>query len=186
MRPEPHRSVLRWASECVVTAERAGVALLVLGTVALMAAFLLPWWSLRREGIIFVNPTVVGDGFSGWGWLSFAAGLVVLALTVRLVIEKGTSLGARLDNRMLAWIAMVAESRNSLAACCSSSRPKRPKSSSALGRSPAGEWASASRWWPGSWSSPAACSCSLRGTGRYPRQPNGMLHASWWGRDFAP
>lgn len=108
MRPEPHRSVLRWASECVVTAERAGVALLVLGTVALMAAFLLPWWSLRREGIVFVNPTVVGDGFSGWGWLSFAAGLVVLALTVRLVIEKGTSLGARLDNRMLAWIAMVA------------------------------------------------------------------------------
>ena len=50
-----------------MTAERAGVALLVLGTVALMAAFLLPWWALRREGIVFVNPTVVGDGFSGAG-----------------------------------------------------------------------------------------------------------------------
>jgi hypothetical protein len=79
-----------------------------MATVALMAPFFLPWWSLTREGIVFVHPTEVNDGFSGWGWLSFAAGLVALALVVRLVIAKGTPLGTRLDSRKLAWTTVTA------------------------------------------------------------------------------
>jgi len=110
MRPTPGLHVLRWASEYEVTTERAGVALLTMAAAALMAACFLPWWSLwispygGRE-----RPYVVAStGFSGWGWLSFAAGLVALALVVRLVIAKGTSLDAHLDSRMLAGITVAA------------------------------------------------------------------------------
>ncbi len=108
MRPTPGLRVLRWAAEYEVTAERAGFALLVLATAGLMAAFFLPWWSLTREDIVFVHPTVLNDGFSGWGWLSFAAGLVALALVARLVIAKGISLGVHLDSRMLAGFTVAA------------------------------------------------------------------------------
>jgi hypothetical protein len=73
-----------------------------------MAAFFLPWQSLTRESTVFVHPTVVNDGFSGWGWLSFAAALVATALVVRLVTAKGTLLGAHLDSRMLACITVAA------------------------------------------------------------------------------
>jgi hypothetical protein len=110
MRPTPRLRVLRWASEYEVTAERAGVAFLTMATAGLIAAFFLPWWSLwistygGRE-----RPYVVAStGFSGWGWLSFAAGLVALALVVRLVIAKGTLPGAHLDSRMLAGITVAA------------------------------------------------------------------------------
>ncbi len=82
--------------------------LLVLATAGLMAAFFLPWQSLTRESTVFVHPTVVNDGFSGWGWLSFAAALVATALVVRLVTAKGTLLGADLDSRMLACITVAA------------------------------------------------------------------------------
>ena len=110
MRPTPRLRVLRWASEYEVTAERAGVAFLTMATAGLIAAFFLPWWSLwistygGRE-----RPYVVAStGFSGWGWLSFAAGLVALALVVRLVIAKGTLPGAHLDSWMLAGITVAA------------------------------------------------------------------------------
>ena len=55
-----------------------------------------------------MHPTVLNDCFSGWGWLSFAAGLVALALVVRLVIAKGISLGVHLDSRMLASTTVAA------------------------------------------------------------------------------
>ena len=108
MRSTSGLRALRWAAEYEVTAERAGVALLVLATAGLMAAFFLPWWSLAREDIVLVHPTVLNDCFSGWGWLSFAAGLVALALVVRLVIAKGISLGVHLDSRMLASTTVAA------------------------------------------------------------------------------
>jgi len=110
MRPTPGLRVLRRASEYEVTTERAGVAFLTMATAGLIAAFFLPWWSLwispygGRE-----RPYVAAStGFSGWGWLSFAAGLVALALVVRLAIAKGTSLDAHLDSRMLAGITVAA------------------------------------------------------------------------------
>jgi len=103
---EPRRSVLRWASEYVVTAERAGNALLVTATIALIVGFCLPWWSVRA----WVTPRAprtyltVSTGFSGWGWLSFVAALVALALTTRLMVARGT----RLDKRMLGWATVAA------------------------------------------------------------------------------
>jgi hypothetical protein len=44
------------------------------------------------------------NGFSGWGWLSFAAGMVALALTTRLIV----AWGRWLDRRMLAWLTVAA------------------------------------------------------------------------------
>ena len=98
----PRRSLLRWASEYVVTAERAGSAFLAMATVLLVVAYCLPWWSVTYEGGWLTNRTVTTYGFSGWGWLSFAAGLVALALTVRIASRK------RLDKRLLAWATFVA------------------------------------------------------------------------------
>jgi hypothetical protein len=102
---EPRRSTLRWASGYVVTAERAGNALLVTATIALIVAFCLPWWSVNyRGGDHSPNTFRTTYGFSGWGWLSFAAGMVALALTTRLMVARGTWL----DKRMLAWATVAA------------------------------------------------------------------------------
>ena len=97
-------SILRWASEYVVTAERAGNALLVMATIALIVAFCLPWWSVNFRADH--SPNVFGTtyGFSGWGWLSFVATLVALALTTRLIVARGKLL----DKRMLAWATLAA------------------------------------------------------------------------------
>ena len=71
MRTEPRRSTLRWASGYVVTSERAGNALLVMATIALIVAFCLPWWSLRA----WVLPRVAAHlphGFNRLRWLGVA------------------------------------------------------------------------------------------------------------------
>jgi len=91
-----------------VTAEGAGNALLVVATVLLVIAFCLPWWSLKYAGILVVNRTVTSYGFSGWGWLSFTAGLVVLALMVRLIVARGTPPSTKVANRTLAWVTVAA------------------------------------------------------------------------------
>jgi hypothetical protein len=105
MQREPRRSTLRWASGYVVTAERAGNALLVMATIALIVAFCLPWWSLGVSPWGSGNSYVlVSSGFTGWGWLSLVAGLLALALTTRLVLARGTWL----DKRMLALVTVVA------------------------------------------------------------------------------
>lgn len=102
-------SFLRWASGYVVTAERAGNALLVMGTIGLIVAFCLPWWSLRVFPYASRNSyLLVSHGFSGWGWLSVAAGLVALALTVRLTVTKGAVPGTKARSRTLGWATMVA------------------------------------------------------------------------------
>jgi len=108
MGTEPRPTILRWASEYVVTAEGAGNALLVVATVLLVIAFCLPWWSLKYAGILGVNRTVTSYGFSGWGWLSFTAGLVVLALMVRLIVARGTPPSTKVANRTLAWVTVAA------------------------------------------------------------------------------
>src|SRR5271166_2881550 len=108
MRSGSRGRLLRWAAEYVVTAERAGVALLAVAAVALFVAFFLPWWSLKIEGILVVNRTVVTGGFSGWGWLSFAVGLLVLGLMVRLVVARGTSPSTKPNNRTQAWVTVAA------------------------------------------------------------------------------
>ena len=100
---EPRRSTLRWASEYVVTAERAGNALLVMATIAPIVAFCLPWWSVNFRADHSPNVFRTTYGFSGWGWLSFVAALVAIALTTRLMVARGT----RLDKRMLAWITVA-------------------------------------------------------------------------------
>ena len=104
MRTEPRRSTLRWASGYVVTSERAGNALLVMATIALIVAFCLPWWSVNYRADHSPNTFGTTYGFSGWGWLSFAAGMVALALTTRLMVARGTWL----DKRMLAWATVAA------------------------------------------------------------------------------
>ena len=91
----------------VVTAARAGAVLLVTATIALLVALCLPWWALRMQ--VFQDRWVtVSPAFSGWGWLSFAAWLVALTMTLRLVVvgwphgnrlaQPGSSLGHR-DSR---------------------------------------------------------------------------------------
>jgi len=67
------------STEYVASAERVGVALLVLATARLFAAFFLPWWSCTREGVVFVHPTVASDGFSGWNELCPALTMPTLA-----------------------------------------------------------------------------------------------------------
>jgi hypothetical protein len=87
-----------------VTAERAGNALLVTATIALIVAFCLPWWSLRGWVLPRAPRTylTVSTGFSDWGWVSFVAALMALALTV--MVARGTWL----DKRMLAWLTVAA------------------------------------------------------------------------------
>ena len=110
MRTGHLRSLLRWASEYVVTAERAGNALLVMAAVLLVVARCLPWWTLKfwiasRPMSTF---SAQSDGFSGWGWLSFAGGLLALPLVAKLVVARRTSLGKHLDSRALAGVTVAA------------------------------------------------------------------------------
>ena len=94
------------ASGSVVTAARAGAVLLVIATIALLVALCLPWWSLRMQ--VFQDRWVtVSPAFSGWGWLSFAAWLVALTMTLRLVVV-GWPYGNRSHNRGAAWVIVTA------------------------------------------------------------------------------
>ena len=80
--------------------------LLVTGTIALFVALCLPWWSLRMQ--VFQERWVtVSPAFSGWGWLSFAAWLVALTMTRRLVVI-GWPHGNRSHNRGAAWVIVIA------------------------------------------------------------------------------
>ncbi|MGA2530157.1 MAG: hypothetical protein ABSG36_13470 [Acidimicrobiales bacterium] len=105
---ERRRSLLRWASAYVVTAERAGIALFVMAAVLLVVAFCLPWWSVSYAGILVVNRTVTTWGFSGWAWLSFAAGLALLTLTVRFIAARGMPPTGQFDNRGAPWVIAAA------------------------------------------------------------------------------
>jgi hypothetical protein len=85
--------------------------LLAVATVVLFIALFLPWWSVRA--FLFGRTyLLVSTGFSGWGWLSVAACLVTLIVTVRLFVvpqaAKRLRLGQRLDSRMAAWAAVAA------------------------------------------------------------------------------
>jgi hypothetical protein len=94
------------ASGSVVTAARAGAVLLVSATVALLVALSLPWWSLRMQ--LFQHRWLrVSPAFSGWGWLSFAAWLVALTMTLRFVVIAGPY-GNRPHNRGAAWVIVTA------------------------------------------------------------------------------
>ena len=80
--------------------------LLVSATVALLVALCLPWWSLRMQ--VFQDRWLrVSPAFSGWGWLSFAAWLVALTMTLRLVVI-GWSYGNRPHNRGAACVIVIA------------------------------------------------------------------------------
>jgi hypothetical protein len=77
-----------------------------MATIALIVAFCLPWWSLRAWVLPRAPRTylTVSTGFAGWGWLSFLAALVALALTTRLILARRTWL----DKRIVAWVTMTA------------------------------------------------------------------------------
>ena len=68
-----------------VTSSRLATVLLAVATVTLFIALFLPWWSLKVVMVLRTH-VVVSSGFSSWGWLSFAAGLVTLVVTVRLLV----------------------------------------------------------------------------------------------------
>lgn len=102
-----HRSILHWASEYTVTGERASKALMVIGTVLLVVSYCLPWWSVKYAGILNGNQTVVSYGFSGWGWLSLAAGFAAVYLVTRLV-GGGASPHKQLNASTLGWVAFAA------------------------------------------------------------------------------
>lgn len=98
------------AKGSVVTTSRAGAVLLVIGTIALFVALFLPWWSLRV--VVFQHhSSLVSTGFSSWGWLSFAAWLLTLTVTLRLFVvplATGRSPVRLLDARVVAWATMAA------------------------------------------------------------------------------
>jgi len=108
MRIEPRRSTLRLASGYVVTSERAGNALLVMATIALIVAFCLPWWSVNYRADHSPNTFGTTYGFSGWGWLSLASGLAALVLVVRLVVGRSTSTGRNLSSQTVGCVALTA------------------------------------------------------------------------------
>ena len=74
-----------------------------MATALLVIAACVPWWLLTTDGVLaFGSSVVVTDVFSGWGWLSFTAGLVVLALIVRLLVPGASWPTKKLGDRTLA------------------------------------------------------------------------------------
>jgi hypothetical protein len=91
-------------------AARAGTVLLAMATLALFIAFFLRWsslWvSLTRRPFLLVS-----KGFSGWGWMSFAAWLVMLVVGVwRFAVAQkaGATFAKGVVNQLTAWATVAA------------------------------------------------------------------------------
>ncbi len=98
-------------SDSVTTMTRVAAILLAFATVLLFVAMFLPWWSLKVTMVLRTH-LVVSTGFSSWGWLSFAAGLVALVVTTRLLVVPHLAMEIpfekRLNIRVMAWATLAA------------------------------------------------------------------------------
>jgi hypothetical protein len=81
-----------------------------MATLALFIAFFLRWSSLRVS--LTSRPSLlVSNGFSGWGWMSFAAWLVMLVLVAwRLALPQGAgaTFAKGVVNQLAAWAIVAA------------------------------------------------------------------------------
>ena len=68
------------------TAARAGVSLLSLATGMLLISLFVPWWSWKVVGGLHPTFSESLNGFTSWGWLSFAVLVGLLGVNVWLFL----------------------------------------------------------------------------------------------------